>query len=255
MIQPLLNTITEGDCMAVLKTIPDGSVDMILTDPPYGVTDCSWDKRLPTEKFFNELRRVIKDHGVIALTATQPYATDLINAGRDIFRYDLVWDKRQSVGFLNSRRMPLRRHELVLIFYKHLPNYHPQFLPGSPYRRRAKNSTTRSGVYRAVRTPAITDNPGVRYPTSILEVPREMGSRKRPLYHQTQKPLTLFEWLINTYSNPGEIVLDPCVGSGTTAVACVRVGRSFIAIEKDHHFCKVAEKRLKEELPTEKLIA
>lgn len=230
-----------GDCLELLPHVPAGSVDMILTDLPYGVTDCAWDKKLPIEPLFKEFRRVLKQGGCMALTATQPFATDLINAGRDIFRYDIIWDKVAPVGFLNANKMPLRRHELVLVFYDRLPTYNPQFGMGRPYSK-SSSRKTKPGVYRTITAKTTAKNDGRRYPTSILEIPRETGKGK--LFHSTQKPVALFELLIRTYTQPGELVLDACLGSGTTALACVRSGRRYIGIEKERQYIEVTKRRI-----------
>lgn len=242
-INSFLDRIILGDCLDVMPAIPSGSIDLILTDLPYGVTACSWDKRINLARLFAEYRRLVSERGAIVLTATQPYATDLINACRSWFRYDLVWDKEYTVGFLNANRMPLRRHELALVFYKHLPVYNPQFGEGRPYRAKGGGMKA-GGVYKP--TPIIeTDNDGRRFPTSILRFPREMNRAKsKKLFHPTQKPLALFEYFVRTYTNQGAVVLDSCLGSGTTALACAANDRHFIGIEKDPYFVDIASARL-----------
>lgn len=237
-----IDTIILGDCLEVMPRFPAASIDLILCDLPYGVTDCAWDKKLPLDRLFQEYRRLIRPHGAIILTATQPFTTDLIGACRSWFRYDLVWDKSAPVGFLNANRMPLRRHESILVFYKHLPPYHPQFATGKPYRSKGRGMK-KPGVYKATANLPI-DNPGRRYPTSILEFPRDAnnGTRRR-LFHPTQKPQALFEYLMNTYTDPGAIVLDNCIGAGTTALACIATGRHFVGIEMDPGFAACASER------------
>jgi site-specific DNA-methyltransferase (adenine-specific) len=234
-----------GDCLEVMPRIEPSSVDMVLCDLPYGVTDCAWDKRLPLDRVFGEYKRLLTPRGVIVLTATQPFTTDLINACRSWFRYDLVWDKKASVGFLNANRMPLRRHESVLVFYEKLPNYHPQYSEGLPYKSKSRG-IKKAGVYKETQSVPI-DNPGRRYPTSILEFPREMNSHAhRDLFHPTQKPIALFKYLISTFTDPGDMVLDNCIGAGTTALACIETDRHFIGIELDPVFAACSSERIEE---------
>lgn len=243
-IRHFVDRITLGDCMEILPHLPDASIDLILCDLPYGVTDCAWDRKLPLQKLFSEYRRLLAPRGAIVLTATQPFTTDLVNACRDWFRYDLVWDKSSPVGYLNANRMPLRRHESILVFYPKLPVYHPQFSAGRPYHRKGGESK-RGGVYRATKVLEAT-NPGRRHPTSILEFPRETNGGKKRLYHPTQKPVALFEFLVNSYTEPGAVVLDNCIGAGTTALACIATSRHFIGIEKDPLFAARAGERVAE---------
>jgi len=240
---PYLDTIILGDCLEVMPHLPEKSIDLVLCDLPYGVTACEWDKRLPLDELFNEYRRLLAPNGAIILTATQPFATDLINACRAWFRYDLVWDKVAPVGFLNSHKMPLRRHESILVFYEHLPVYHPQFTSGRPYRSKG-DAERKAGVYKAL--PALAkENPGLRYPTSILQFPRETNNgTTRRLFHPTQKPLSLFEYLIRTYTDPEAVVLDNCLGSGTTALACIATARHYVGIEKDPIFAARSSERV-----------
>lgn len=252
-IQPYLDRIIAGDCLDIMPRLPPACANLILCDLPYGVTACSWDKRIPLDRLFSEYKRLLAPRGAIILTATQPFTTDLINACRSWFRYDLVWDKRASVGFLNANRMPLRRHESILVFYKSLPVYHPQFSEGRPYKK--SKGTKKAGVYKATTTIA-ADNPGRRHPTSILEFPRETngGGRKR-LYHPTQKPVALFEFLIRSYTDPGAVVLDNCLGSDTTALACIASGRRFIGIEKDPLYAAISEERVAEARALMRMVA
>jgi site-specific DNA-methyltransferase (adenine-specific) len=230
-----------GDCLDILPRLPEGSIDMVLCDLPYGCTACSWDTRLPLDRLFAEYRRIVKENGAIVLTATQPFTTALINAAPDLFRYDLVWDKVAPVGFLNAKRMPLRRHESVLVFYRRLPYYDPQFEKGLPYK--SKGGDFHAGVYRELRKKASV-NEGRRYPTSVLAFPREMGARCR---HPTQKPVALFEFLVRSYTRPGETVLDNCSGSGTTALACLRASRHYVCIEREASYHAVSLERLAHE--------
>jgi len=224
-----------------MTRIPDGAIDLILTDPPYGVTDCAWDVRPDLDFMWKEFNRVLKPNGAAVITATQPFATDLINANRKCFRYDLVWVKSNPVGFLNSHRMPMRQHELVLVFYRRLPAYNPQMTASAPRVARAlKEVKDRgAGVYQKTRKIAY-EHEG-HYPTSILPFRKEGGGKSR---HPTQKPLALFEYLINTYSNPGEIVFDPFMGSGTSAIAAIHTERNFLGFESNKEYFELANLRV-----------
>lgn len=233
-------TLYMGDCLDVLSEIPDGSVDMVLCDLPYGTTNFKWDKKLPFGRLWAEYSRLIREHGAIALTAQQPFATDLIVTGRKLFRYELIWEKPLACGFLNANRMPLRAHENILIFYKKLPVYHPQMTPGTSYYKKGGGD---GSVYG--RTYRIQEhrNTGQRYPRSVL---RFANVNARNHGHPTEKPLELFEWLIRTYTNGGDLVLDNCLGSGTTAVAAERQNRRWLGIEKELEYCEIAKRRLEE---------
>lgn len=220
-----------------MATIPDGSIDMILCDLPYGTTDCKWDNLIPMEPLWDHYRRLIKQNGAIVLTAQQPFATGLINAARKWFRYEIIWEKAKALGFLNANRMPLRAHENVLVFYRRLPIYNPQFTDGTPYV--SKHAQAKTAVYHDIKKRIDTINKGVRYPRSVLRFPQEGRTG-----HPTEKPQALFEWLVKTYTKPGETVLDNCMGSGTTAAACEATERRWIGIEMSEEYCEMTRKRL-----------
>ncbi|UYL94019.1 DNA-methyltransferase [Geobacillus phage vB_GthS_PK3.6] len=205
-----------------------------------GTTACKWDTVIPFEPLWAEYERVIKDNGAIVLTASQPFTSALVMSNIKLFRYDLTWDKSQVTGFLNAKKMPLRRHEDILVFYKKQPTYNPQFSIGKPYKIKRRHYTPNYG--RQIANETVSD--GRRYPTSILEIPqkREKGG------HPTQKPVALFEYLIRTYTNEGEVVLDNCIGSGTTAVAAINTNRQFIGIEREAKYVEIANKRIAEAL-------
>ena len=215
-------------------------IDLILTDPPYGVTDCPWDVRPDLDFMWKEFNRVLKPNDAAVATATQPFATDLINANRKWFRYDLVWVKSNPVGFLNSHKMPMRQHELILVFYRRLPAYNPQMMSGAPrVARQLKEAENRgSGVYRKTRK--ITYEHEGHYPTSILPFKKEGGGVSR---HPTQKPIALFEYLVKTYSNPEEVVFDPFIGSGTSAIAALKTGRHYLGFEIESKYRENAIKQ------------
>lgn len=214
-----------------MRSLPDRFVHAVITDPPYGSTDCAWDRRVDLTLWWEQVDRVSTETSVVACFAAQPFATDLINSRRKAFRYDLVWDKQQAVGFLNANRQPLRAHELLLVFCRSPGKsvYRPQFTPGRPYITRAHDRMNASPIYRK-RKRVDTINDGRRHPTSILRYPKPSKAERR---HPTQKPLGLLTWLVNSYSLPGQTILDPFAGSGSTGVAAVQAGRRFIGIERD----------------------
>jgi site-specific DNA-methyltransferase (adenine-specific) len=232
-----LNRIYQMDCIEGMKLIPDKSIDMILCDLPYGTTRNKWDNVIPFDLLWEQYERIIKDNGAIVLTAAQPFTSLLVTSNLKLFKYDLVWEKSQATGFLNAKKMPLRKHESILVFYKSLPTYNPQFTDGKPYVAKS-NAKANKGNYGKFND-NITINEGKRYPVSIL--PFKNGGKT---YHPTQKPVALFEYLIKTYTNEGEVVLDNCMGSGTTAVAALRTGRHFIGFEIDPEYVRIANQRL-----------
>jgi site-specific DNA-methyltransferase (adenine-specific) len=235
----MIDTIIQGDCLEVMSSIPDKSIDMILCDLPYGTTHNEWDKQLPLWHLWGEYRRIIKPNGAIILTSQQPFTSELVVSGKDIFRYELIWAKTMGVGFLNANKMPLRSHENILVFYKNLPAYNPQMVEGKPYQKYRKSGAQGSSYGYA--DSKNTENTGERFPKSWIIVSN--GNNKNH-NHPTQKPVALFEYLIKTYTNEGDLVLDNCIGSGTTAIACKNTGRHFIGIEKELEYCQIAERRL-----------
>lgn len=232
-----LNNIYHGNCLDVMKYIPDKSIDMVLCDLPYGITDCEWDNIIPMDELWRIYNRIIKDHGAIVLTATMKFAVDLINSNRKYFRYELIWEKTMKCGFANAKRMPLRKHELILVFYKHLPTYNPQGLIklDKPMHDKRRGGSIKT-IYRddSLKKPFTREY--TNYPASILL----FANGNNHNIHPTQKPVQLFEYLIKTYTNPGDTVLDNCIGSGTTAIACINTGRNYIGIESDKDFFDAA---------------
>lgn len=242
------NKIYQGDCLELMKQIEDKSIDLILCDLPYGVTARNeWDKIIHFDKLWEQYKRIIKDNGVIILTATQPFASMLIMSNLEMFKYDLIWDKKAVTGFLNAKKMPLRRHESILVFYKNLPTYNPIKTKGKLIKKCTKAKQTSNYNDASNRPePYMSDE---YYPTSILEI----GNGRVKNGHPTQKPTELFEYLIKTYTNEGDLVLDNCIGSGTTAVACIKTNRKFIGMELSEEYCKIANKRIQKELSQSKL--
>ena len=239
--------LMHGDCLELMKDIPDGSVDMILCDLPYGTTACKWDTVIPFEPLWEQYRRVAKRNAAIVLTASQPFTTALIASNYRDFRYCMVWDKvNRATGYGNANKMPLKRHEDVAVFYRALPTYNPQKTKGEPYvaSRGDRNARdTRPGVYAGGGLHAtVTVNVGDRFPVSILPIKADVKTGHG--LHPTQKPTPLMEYLISTYTNEGETILDNCMGSGTTGVACVNTNRRFIGIEQDDKYFDIARKRI-----------
>jgi site-specific DNA-methyltransferase (adenine-specific) len=234
-----VNQIYHGDCLEKMKLIDDKSIDMIMCDLPYGTTRCKWDVIIPFEPLWKEYLRIIKDDGAICLTAQQPFATDVINSCRKYFRYEIIWEKTQKMGFLDANKRPLRAHENVLVFYKKQPIYNPQktiVTDRSSVGRTRKQRSGRYEGYSACNTGSYTDT-GERYPTSVLKISNWngalFGNTKNAVKHPTQKPVELYSWCIRTFTNPGAIVLDNCSGSGTNAISCIEEDRNYICIEKD----------------------
>ena len=235
-----INKIHQGNCLEVMKDIDNNSVDVILCDLPYGVTRNKWDCIIPIELLWKEYKRVLKEKGIIILTATQPFASRLIMSNLEMFRYDLIWEKPLATGFLNANRMPLRNHESILVFYNSLPIYNPQKTEGKPYKMVRRSDSTDYGEVKNLHQE--TNNvDGKRFPKSVIK----FSSDKEKL-HPTQKPLALFEYLILTYSEKNALVLDNCMGSGTTAVACLNLNRNFIGIELEQRYVDICNKRIME---------
>ena len=232
----------QGDCLELMKDIPDGSVDMVLCDLPYGTTRNKWDSIIPLDRLWERYKRVIKENGAIVLFSAEPFTSLLITSNIQWFRYDLIWSKTQGSDFLNAGRKPLRSHENICVFYKKQPTYNPQKTDGKPYK--AKSGETTSTNFGKFNGNHHTENKdGKRCPLSVL---RFSGEHNRGKQHPTQKPTDLLEWLIKTYTNDGETVLDNCMGSGSCGVACVNTTRNFIGIELDEGYFNIAKNRIEE---------
>ena len=235
--------LLQGDCLEVLQQIDGHSVDMVLADPPYQATRNVWDVSIPLDMLWEQLRRVCKKNAVIALHSGGAYTARLMMSNLSDWRYNLVWHKTTPTGFLNAKKMPLRAHEDICIFYHSTPvTYHPQKTYGHPrkistaYHKRNSGKSTDYGDYGLVSYDSTE-----RYPTSIITVPTD---KQKGAYHPTQKPVKLEEWLIKTYTNPGDTVLDMCMGSGSTGVACMNTGRHFIGIEIEQKYFQIAQERI-----------
>lgn len=241
-----------GDCLEVMPLISDKSIDMILCDLPYGTTACSWDTVIPLEPLWENYKRIIKDRGAIVLTASQPFTSALVMSNLKMFRYELIWKKNIPTGFFNAKRQQLKIHENIIIFYKNQSTYNPQMIKRTEeeYKKSARLNNSEcfnpsvygGGRKRLIRKTA--NEQRFKYPFTIVGfgADRIYGKNKHP----TQKPVALFEYLIKTYTNKGDTVLDNCLGSGTTAIACKNLNRHFIGVEINPDYYKIAEKRIKE---------
>ena len=231
-----------GDCLELMKDIPNGSIDMILCDLPYGTTNCKWDIIIPFEKLWEQYYRITKPNAAIVLFSTQPFTTALISSNMKDFRYSLIWDKIRAAGFLNANRMPLKQHEDINVFYKMQPTYNPQKYIDKPYDKTKYNGNKLDKNVLGAYTSQSSKNEGERFPKSILTFSQNW--RRQDQIHPTQKPVELMEYLIKTYSNEGDLILDNCAGSGTTAIACLNTNRQFIVMEKEQKYYDIILKRV-----------
>ncbi len=242
-----------GDCLEKMKDIADKSVDMVLTDPPYGTTACKWDSIIPLEPMWKQLKRIIKYNGAIIFTACHPFTSLLVMSNQKMFRYSLVYQKTTPTGHLNAKKMPLRCHEDILIFYKKLPTYNPQKTKN--HKRKVSSAISRrKSIIRNNKKDKVYQNEIIekvpdydsteRYPLSILKFSTD---KQKSTLHPTQKPVALMEYLIKTYTNKNETVLDFAMGSGTTGVACKNLNRKFIGIEKDEKYFNITKERINNE--------
>lgn len=246
----------QGDCLELMKQIPDGSVDLVLCDLPYGITDCKWDSVIPFEPLWEQYRRIAKPNAAIVLTASQPFTTLLAASNLSRFKYNWYWIKSCPTGFANAKKQPLRCVEEVVVFYDKPPTYNPQGLVridktrknavscGGDTMRRDTLASAGKGSLRTAGKEYVQEF--TNYPRQALEFAKDSRD-----YHPTQKPVALMEYMIKTYTNPGDTVLDNCMGSGTTGVAAVRNGRVFIGMELDDGYFKIAQGRIQRELDGE----
>lgn len=238
----MINTIHKGDCLELMKLIPDGSIDMILCDLPYGTTACKWDVIIPFDPLWEQYKRIIKSNGAIVLTASQPFTSALVMSNPKMFRYCWVWNKGVGTNYLQANKQPLKYHEDVCIFYKSLPIYNPQKTAGKTWKKVTRSNNKEGSTYqkdtRVIGQVTIKDG---RMPKSIIDfsAPNTAGR-----FHPTQKPIALFEYLIKTYTNEGQTVLDNCAGSGTTAIACLNTNRNYILMEKEEKYFEMIQNRI-----------
>lgn len=239
-----INKTYLGDCLELMpKHIDDKSIDMIFCDLPYGTTQNKWDSVIPLDKLWSEYERVIKDNGAIVLFSAEPFTSVLINSNPKLFRYDLIWDKKLSSGFLNSKRMPLRRHEQIIVFYKKLPTYNPQMETRGKVRKKGITTETGKHTSNYGKFKSTVSENNTHYPTSILEF---SNANRREKVHPTQKPLSLIENMIKTYTNEGGLILDNACGSGTTGLGAKNLNRNYIMMEQDPKYFEIAKARVGE---------
>ena len=230
--------IKQGDCLELMKEIPDGSIDMILCDLPYGTTACKWDTIIPFDKLWEQYNRIIKDNGAIVLFGSEPFSTLLRYSNLKMYRYDWIWKKNNSTGFQLANKRPLKDYETISVFYKKQPTYNPQGL--IPYGKTNKRKSAGDNWSEMLSNEYIQQY--TNYPKQIQEF-----SYDKQRFHSTQKPVALLEYLIKTYTNEGDIVLDNCMGSGSTCVACVNTNRRYIGFELDEKYFKIAKQRIESE--------
>ncbi|MFM2332341.1 MAG: Prochlorococcus phage [Pseudomonadota bacterium] len=233
--------LLHGDCLELMKTIPDNSVDMVLTDPPYGTTACKWDSVIDFDLMWQQLKRIIKPNGAIVLFGSQPFTSNLIMSNPKMFKYEQIWDKNKGTQPQLANIQPMKSHENILVFGKGKINYYPQKTKGEPYTRDNKQCHTEHSLSKGLK-PIKQVNTGFRFPKTVLMYPRDFSAQTR--LHPTQKPVALLEYLIKTYTQEGETVLDFTMGSGSTGVACVNTNRKFIGIEMDDKYFAIAKERL-----------
>jgi len=228
-----------GDCLDVMKSIPDQSIDLILCDLPYGTTMCKWDVVIPLDKLWAEYDRISKPGTAVVLCVAQPFASMLVASNPGRYRYEWIWEKGNATGFLNAKKQPLRAHESAQVFYRSQPTYNPQMTRGHK-RKTASRKTVNSECYG--KALALTEYDSTeRYPRSVQFF---SSDKQTANYHPTQKPVSWMEFLVKTYSNVGDLVLDNTMGSGTTGVACIKSGRRFIGIEADQGYYEIAKNRI-----------
>ena len=240
-----LNKIYNEDCLEGMKRIPDKSIDMILADLPYGTTNCKWDTIIPLEPLWEQYERIIKDNGAVVLTASQPFSSALVMSNPKLFRYEWVWDKKNPTNFAMAKKQPLKYHETILVFAKKQTEYYPIKWRGKPnHKQGLLKNDQQSEVYGKIKR--TKDNlSGMKYPRSIIEISKHSSQGG---LHPTQKPVALFEYLVKTYTNEGDVVLDNCMGSGTTAIACLNTNRNYIGFELDETYYNIANKRIEKSL-------
>ena len=230
-----------GDCLKMMKSIPDGSIDMILCDLPYGITKNKWDVVIPFYKLWEQYKRIIKEHGAIALFCDGMFTSNLLQSNKKMWRYNLVWDKQRGCDFFNANVKPLKSHEDIAIFYKKKPTFNKQFWYSTAYKPVKSGGSLNN--YGCIKPAYSESKHGERNPLTIISFPKDWNK-----VHPTQKPVALLEYLIKTYTNENETVLDNCMGSGSTGVACVNTGRNFIGMELDDNYFEIAKKRIGESL-------
>lgn len=234
--------LIRGDCLEVLESVDSGSVDLILADPPYGKTKAGWDEIIPIGPMWDQLKRIMKDRGAVVLTCSQPFTTLLGSQNLKMLKESLIWEKTAATGHLNCKRRFMRAHEDILVFYSKPPTFNPQMTTGHKKRQylRKLNKKKHSDLY-GIQTDNTFYNSETRYPRSVIKTSTD---KQRNNLHPTQKPMSLMRYLIRTYSNPGDLVVDFCMGSGTTGAAAIELDRRFVGIERDVDYFKAAAERI-----------
>ena len=238
--------LLHGDCLELMKDIPDKSIDMILCDLPYGMTACKWDSIIPFEPLWGQYERIIKDNGAIVLFGSEPFSSALRMSNIKHYKYDWIWHKSKCGSAFTSKYRPQQKHETISVFGKGRVNYYPIMREGTPYyRKRKKNDGTKPNNHKlGVVSDSETVNTGFRYPETVIFFQQKW--RRQDQLHPTQKPVSLLEYLIKTYTNEGETVLDNCMGSGSTCVAAINTNRHYIGFELEPHYFEIAQKRIEE---------
>lgn len=247
---PTCREVWLGDCLEEMKRIDDYSVNMVMTDLPYEKTKLGWDTPIDLEKFWYQIKRIMKQGGCVVMTTQQPFTTKMINSQPNLFKQILVWLKTRPSNVFNAKKMFMNWHEDILVFYDELPTFNPQMIKGHSYRKVHYLQPREKGVYNKTgeKDGHISENNGLLYPSTVIQV----SNPNHNTTHPTEKPVKLFEYLIKTYTNEGDLVLDCCSGSGTTAEACINTNRNFIVIEKDlEYFNKTKERVAKSSLTLE----
>lgn len=243
--------LIKGDCLVEMRNIPDKSVDCVICDLPYGVTRCKWDSVIPFDKLWEQYERIIKDNGIVLLFGSGIFTACLMLSNKKKWRYNLVWEKTSPTGFLNARRMPLRNHENICVFYKKQPTYNPQKTTGherkvsTAYHKINSKKTEDYGKYNLTSYDSTE-----RYPKSVIKF---KSDKQKSTLHPTQKPVALIEYLIKTYSNEGDLILDNTAGSMTTAIAAINTNRKCICIEKDDKYFEIGSERVRKHLENKQL--
>lgn len=232
--------LRRGNCLDIMQTIPNNSIDMILCDLPYGTTQNKWDSVIPFELLWKEYQRITKTNSAIVLTSQGLFTAQLILSNPKLYKYKWVWEKSKPTNFLNAKKQPLRKHEDVCVFYKKQPVYHPQMTKGEPYDKGVRKDQC-TGSYGKFH-PTHIKSSGDRYPVDIVYF--KTAESEGEIVHPTQKPVSMLEYFIKTYTNERDIVLDNCMGSGSTGVACINTNRNFIGIEIDDNYFNIAKERI-----------
>ena len=236
-----LNKLYNQDCLIGMKALPDKSIDMVLCDLPYGTTTCKWDVVIPFEPLWEQYNRIIKDNGAIVLFGSEPFSSYLRMSNIKNYKYDWVWNKKQSGNPLLAKKQPMKSHENICVFYKKQATYNPKMETRGKIRNKGTKQQLNSGNFLRSGEMDTRSFNNIYYPKTIIEI---SNANKRGKSHPTQKPVALFEYLIKTYTNENETVLDNCMGSGTTAIACINLNRNFIGFELSKEYCDIAQKRI-----------